>query len=130
MKTTTTWIKDEQFESNQDHNRIFIDGNREDGFSPKALLLTGLAGCSGIDVADILKKMRVRFDSLIIDAVTEQTTEHPKIFKDITLTYTLKADQADEEKIHKAIQLSLNKYCGVSAMLKKNSSIDYKLVIL
>ena len=129
MKTTTTWKQKEEFESFHEKNNIQIDGNRENGFGPKALLLAGLASCSGIDVVEILQKMRVSFDGLVIDTEAEQTETHPKVFKEIFLTYRIQADAGDEEKIRKAINLSLDKYCGVSAMLKKNSGIEYKLVI-
>ncbi len=129
MKTTTTWKSGEQFESKQDHNSIQLDGNRKEGFSPKALLLSGLAACSGIDVVDILEKMRVQFSDFVIDAEAEQTEEHPKVFKEIIVTYRIRTAMENEDKVRKAIKLSLEKYCGVSAMLKKNSAINYKLEI-
>ncbi len=129
MKTTTTWKSGEQFESKQDHNSIQLDGNRKEGFSPKALLLSGLAACSGIDVVDILEKMRVQFSDFVIDAEAEQTEEHPKVFKEIIVTYRIRTAMENEDKVRKAINLSLEKYCGVSAMLKKNSAINYKLEI-
>lgn len=130
MKTTTTWKTDEEFESKQDNNSIQLDGNRKNGFSPKALLLSGLAACSGIDIVDILKKMRVEFDDFTIDAEAEQTTEHPKVFRDIMVTYRIRTGKENEDKVRKAINLSLEKYCGVSAMLKKNSAINYQLEII
>lgn len=129
MKTTTTWKQKQEFESLNEKNHIKLDGSRENGFSPKALLLAGLAACSGIDVVEILEKMRVKFESLAIDTEAEQTEENPKVFKEILLTYRIKADSSDEDKIRKSIDLSLEKYCGVSAMLKKNSAIEYKLII-
>ena len=129
MKTVTTWKEKHQFESRQDDNTIKLDGSKQHGFSPKALLLAGLAGCSGIDVVDILEKMRVDFSDFTIDTEAEQTTEHPKVFKEIVITYRLKTASGNEDKVRKAIDLSLEKYCGVSAMLKKNSPINYKLVI-
>lgn len=129
MKTVTTWKTKHEFESRQDNNTIKLDGNRENGFSPKALLLAGLAGCSGIDVVDILEKMRVEFSDFTIDTEAEQTNEHPKVFKEILITYRLKTASDNEDKVRKAIDLSLEKYCGVSAMLKKNSPVNYKLVI-
>jgi putative redox protein len=98
--------------------------------SPKALLLSGLAGCSGIDVVDILHKKRVEFSDLNIDVEAEQTEEHPRVFKDINITYSIKTDPANESKVKSAIELSLEKYCGVSAMLKKNSPIHYKIKII
>lgn len=129
MKTTTIWKKGEEFESRQEHNIVQLDGNRENGFSPKALLLSGLAACSGIDVVEILKKMRIEFSDFTIDTEAEQTTEHPKVFTAIEITYRMKTELENEDRIKKAIELSLDKYCGVSAMLKKNSPINYKLVI-
>ncbi len=129
MKTTTTWKKKHEFESTQDKNSIQLDGNQQNGFSPKALLLAGLAACSGIDVVDILEKMRVDFTDLTIDTEAEQTEEHPKVFRDILLTYHIRTAKENEDKIRKAIDLSLDKYCGVSAMLKKNSPVNYKLNI-
>ena len=129
-KTTTYWQKDQQFKSYHGNHEIKIDGKRELGFGAKALLLSAAAACSGIDIVDILKKMRVDFSDLEIDAEAEQTDDHPKVFKDIFITYKIKTDKANEEKIKKAIELSLDKYCGVSAMLKKNSPIHYKLHIL
>lgn len=130
MKTTTKWIKDEEFESEHEGNRIKVDGNKKNGHGPKALLLSGLAGCTGIDVISILNKMKVDFSDFSIEVETEQTEEHPKVFKDIQITYRLKTTAENLEKVKKAIDLSLDKYCGVSAMLKKNSAIGYTVQIL
>jgi len=130
MKTSTSWKHDQVFESRQGDNKIILDGDKKTGIGPKALLLSGLAGCSGIDVVEILLKKRVVFSDLNIDVEAEQTDEHPKVFKDIFITYTIRTDAENEEKVKKAIELSLEKYCGVSAMLKKNSSIHYKLELL
>jgi putative redox protein len=129
-KTITYWQKDQQFKSYHGKNEIKIDGTREDGFGAKALLLSATAACSAIDIVDILKKMRVEFSDFEIDTEAEQTGEHPRVFKDIFITYKLKTDKSNEDKVRKAIKLSLDKYCGVSAMLKKNSPIHYKLQIL
>lgn len=129
MKTTTTWTKKHRFESRQDEKSFTIDGDREHGPGPKSLLLSGLAGCSGIDVVDILEKMRVEFSGLVIEAEAEQTDEHPKVFKEILITYRVKTAAENEDKVRKAIELSLEKYCGVAAMLKKNSPVRYELVL-
>jgi putative redox protein len=127
MKTTTIWKSGHAFDSYQGDAKIEVDS--KGGFGPKALLLTGLAGCSGIDVVDVLEKMRVPFASLQIEVKTEQTEEHPKVFKDIHLIYSLKTDEENRDKVKKAIDLSLDKYCGVAAMLKKNSKIDYTIIL-
>ena len=125
MKTTTVWKGGKAYDSFQNGAKIQLDSGV--GFGPKALLLTGLAGCSGIDVVEILEKMRVPFADLQIEAEAEQTEEHPRVFKTIHLTYKIKAEEDQREKIRKAIDLSLEKYCGVAAMLKKNSGIQYEL---
>ena len=129
-RTITRWKQAQEFESEHDGNFIQVDGAKQHGHGPKALLLSGLAGCSGIDVVDILHKKRVEFSDFSMVVEADQTETHPKVFKDITITYQLRTDAANEEKVRKAIELSLDKYCGVSAMLKKNSAIHYKLELL
>jgi putative redox protein len=130
MKTSTKWKHKQAFNSSQDGHVIAIDGEKKEGMSPKALLLSGLAGCSGIDVVEILSKQKVLFSDLDIEVEAEQTDDHPKVFKDIHITYKIRTDAANEEKVKKAIALSLDKYCGVSAMLKKNSAIHSKLQLI
>ncbi len=130
MRTTTIWKGDHLFESEHEGNKISVDGDKKRGHGPKALLLSGLAGCSGIDVVDILEKMRVQFSDFSMEVESEQTEENPKIFKWILITYKIKTAEENQDKVKKAIDLSLEKYCGVSAMLRKNSPINYKLEIL
>jgi putative redox protein len=127
MKTTTIWKTGHAFDSYQQNAKIGIDS--KNGFGPKALLLTGLAGCSGIDVVDILEKMRIPFADLRIEVEAEQTEDHPRVFKDIHMHYMIRTAEDNRDKVKKAIDLSLDKYCGVSAMLKKNSKIDYIITI-
>lgn len=128
-KTITTWKKAHEFEAQHEGNKIQIDGSTENGHGPKALLLSALAACSGIDVVDILVKMRIVFSDLSIEVEADQTDEHPKVFKEIHITYKVKTAAINKNKVKKAIDLSLENYCGVSAMLKKNSRIDYSIVI-
>lgn len=130
MKTTTTWIKEQEFESEHEGNRIKVDGDKKNGHGPKALLLSGLAGCSGIDVVEILQKMKVAFSDFSIEVEADTTDEHPKVFKDIHVIYRLQTAPENLDKVKKAIDLSLGKYCGVAAMLKKNSPIAYTVQLL
>ena len=125
-KTTSIWKGGRKFLSQQGNSSIEVDSS---GFGFKALLLAGLAGCTGTDVVLILEKMKVPFADLQIDVETEQTEEDPKVFKDILLTYRIKTSEENRAKVKRAIELSQDKYCGVSAMLRKNSKIDYNLVI-
>lgn len=129
MKTVTTWKKEHEFEADHEGNTILIDGEKKNGHGPKALLLSGLAGCSGIDVVDILGKMKIDFSDFVIEAEAELAEDHPKVFTSVHITYKMKTDIANEERVKKAIDLSLEKYCGVSAMLQKNSPVNYSLII-
>ncbi|MCE1169172.1 MAG: OsmC family protein [Sphingobacteriia bacterium] len=130
----TTWSGKMAFESNVDGHQIKMDadasvGGDDSGARPKKLLLAGLAGCTGMDVVSILDKMKVSFDSfeIITDAV--QTEDHPKVYEKITITYVFSGKDLPEDKLRRAIELSQDKYCGVSAMLRKSSELDWKLVI-
>ncbi len=129
MKTTTIWKGNHLFESEHEGNKIHVDGDKKAGHGPKALLLSGLAGCSGIDVVDILEKMRVDFSDFSIVVDSAQTEENPKVFKWVEITYRIKTAASNEEKVRKAIELSLERYCGVAAILKKSSPVNYKLII-
>ena len=124
MKTTTRWKSGKAFNSTYNQHAISVDGS---GFSPKALLLTGLAACSGIDVVMILEKMKVPFASLDIDVETEQTETDPKVFKDLRMVFHIKTGEENRDKVKKAIDLSLEKYCGVAAMLRKHAPISYTI---
>jgi putative redox protein len=124
MTTVTYWKEGAVFESIQpDAGKVVLDGDRVKGMSPKAALLAGLAACSGIDIVEILQKMRVAFSDFSIQTDADQTEESPKVFKEISVVYTIKVADADKEKVKKAVDLSMEKYCGVAAMLRKNSAI-------
>lgn len=104
------------------------DGGQNKGQTPKELVLSGLCGCTGMDVIAILKKMRSLPESFTIEAEATLTEEHPKVFNKIHLKYIAKG--IDKEKLEKAVKLSQEKYCGVSAMLRKTAEITYEIIIL
>ena len=105
------------------------DGSERKGVSPKALSLTSLAGCTAIDVIEMLRKMRQEIDAFSVDAEGEETEDHPRIFREIVVTYRLKGRNIERDKVERAVQLSQEKYCGVSAMLGKAVPITTKIVI-
>ena len=135
METTTLWVKDMEFVSEYDGHEIELNGasgpdGKRLGFGPKALLLSGLAGCSGIDIVEMLHKMKVPFTKLKIFTQADLVEENPKVFKDIHIIYTIDAEPQFEDKVRRAVDLSLEKYCGVAAMLKKNSSLIPKVHLI
>lgn len=134
MKVSGKQTGNKAFEITQDGFTYTLDatkeaGGEEKGPTPKGLLLSSIIGCSGIDVSVILDKMRVPYEHLEITAETEQTEGEPKVFKDITLQYHIRTDTPDEKKIKRAVQLSMEKYCGVTAMLEKHSKIHYEIYL-
>ena len=106
------------------------DGGNDEGPSPKRLMLVSLAGCTGIDVVSILNKMKTPFSNLSIDITATLTDEHPKIYKEVKMVYKIKIAEADRSKMEKAVKLSEEKYCGVSAMFRKFAGVEHEIVYL
>ena len=119
------------FDSQIDKHTLRIDApellGENTGVSPKKLLLSSLAGCTGLDVVSLLNKMKVSFDNFEMDVEADLTNEHPKVYSEIRLVYRFFGEDLNKAKIEKAIALSKNKYCGVSAMLQKNCPIVYSV---
>jgi putative redox protein len=95
----------------------------EGASTPKEMMLIALGGCTGADVASILSKMKEKIDRFEIDLAADTAEEHPKIFTKIYITYKFWGENLREENIAKAISLSQDKYCSVSAMMKKTVDI-------
>lgn len=132
-KISLTHLGKEKFDAHQNGKTIRIDGAEESistGVRPKALILSSLAGCTAIDVVDLLRKMRVEFSDFKIDVEGELTEEHPKTYHTIHLTYFIKLKEEDKSKMEKAVNLSQEKYCGVSAMIKKFADLQVKIEYL
>ena len=128
------WLGGMAFESDINSHKIILDAKKEvggenKGPSPKPLLLVGLAGCTGMDVISILKKMRVEPTYFNVSVDGELTEEHPKIYNKIHLVYTFKGENLPIDKIEKAINLSQERYCGVSEMLRKSSEITHEIIL-
>jgi len=107
-----------------------LDGGEDSGASPKRLMLASLAGCTGIDIVSILNKMKVAFSNLNIDINAALTDEHPKIYKDVRMIYTIRVAEADRDKMRKAVHLSQEKYCGVYAMFSAFATIETEIIFL
>jgi putative redox protein len=104
-------------------------GGEGRGPKPKGLVLTALAGCTAMDVISILRKMKIEPESFSVETEADLTDDHPKVFKAIRIVYRLKGKGIEREKVKKAVELSQEKYCGVSAMLKMAAPLEYEIVI-
>lgn len=133
LKVSTQYNSGMVFEAGSGRASVVMDaspkfGGQNQGMTPKELVLAGLCGCTGMDVVTILNKMKVSFSSFIIEAEADIGTEEPAVFTEIRLKY-LFTGNPDRQKVQKAINLSQEKYCGVSAMLKKNCPVNYSIYI-
>ena len=129
------WLEGISFEAEVDGFKVAIDadpefGGKSKGPKPKPLMMVALAGCTGMDVVSLLNKMRVDYESLNIKIDGELTEEHPKHFTKIKVIYELKGENIDIKKVQKAVDLSKEKYCGVSYSYKDIMELEYEIRIL
>lgn len=132
---TTEWKGNLQFESdNPSGKTILIDtspehGGNNEGLRPKAMMLSALAGCSGLDVVSVLEKMKSTISDFKMITVGELTEEHPMYYHTVSVEYHFYGNNLEPAKIEKAVKLSVEKYCGVMEMFRKfatvNTSIHY-----
>ncbi len=135
MRVVTSWLEDMAFDSEVNGHHIIIDaeekfGGKDRGPRPKFLTLTSLTGCTGMDVIAILNKMRIKPESFRVIAEAELATEHPKVFTKIHLIYEFKGKDLPMDKLEKAVNLSQDRYCSISAMLRKALDLTYEIKII
>jgi len=134
MKAKVTLIDKHQFSAVSDSNHAIIldvgkDMSYDQGCRPIELVLMGLIGCTAMDVVSLLRKMRVPFKNITVSADAETSKENPTIFTKIHIIYTIIGDNIDESKVEKAITLSLERYCAVSAIIEKSARITHSYII-
>ena len=134
MEASMTWQGGMAFEAVQDGHRITLDagdevGGKDLGPRPKTLMLTALGGCTGMDVISILGKMRVIPDAFTVRVSGDLTEEHPRVFSAIHLEYLFRGHELPLDKLEKAVTLSQERYCGVTAMLAKACPLTHTIRI-
>jgi putative redox protein len=136
MKHTvdTLWKENMLFDANVSGHHVLMDalpavGGEDKGSRPKEFMLAALAGCTGMDVVSILKKMRVPFTGLNIRVEADMTEEHPKHYTRMHIIYAFTGENLDEAQLKKAIDLSQDRYCGVSFVYKKAMEVTYEIRI-
>lgn len=132
---TTVFNQHMAFTANINGHRVLMDTGAEDGGdnsgpSPKRLMLASLAGCTGMDIVSILNKMKVAYSDFNMDVDAQVTEEHPKIYNRVKITYKIKMAEEDRPKIEKAVALSQEKYCGVSAMFRAFAELETEIVMI
>lgn len=136
MKETisTKWLTDLAFEAEVDGHKIYMDssmehGGKNTGPRPKPLMMTALAGCTGMDVAALLAKMKVQYDAFTVDVEGEVSDDHPKRFLEMKVIYRFKGSNINRDRVERAVELSTTRYCGVSANYSKAFPITYEIII-
>ncbi len=134
MKTALNvkWTGNLSFETEIAGHKLIIDagvesGGDDKGVRPKPLMLAALAGCSGMDVVSVLKKMRVDIEDLQISVEGDMTEEHPKYYQTMHVIYQFKGKDLPVDKLQKAIDLSMEQYCGVVALYKKAITVTTEI---
>lgn len=138
MATKTALVKQVRgitFAGKTDSNNwIMMDGPENFGGSsaairPKELILLALGGCSGSDVVSILQKKRVKTDGFEIHIKADVAEEHPQVFTKVHLEFVFFGKEINEKDVERAIELSMTKYCSVTAMLRKSVEITHSYKI-
>ena len=133
---TCEWKGKMEFEGEILGHKIMLDNasspdSDNKGASPKRLLLLAVAGCTGMDVVSMLAKMRVKLDGLTLRVIADGVDTDPSVYTDMKIIYQFRGEglDAERDKLERAVTLSQEKYCGVSAMLQKAVKITTEIVI-
>jgi len=129
-KITTHWKDGLTFESDNPSGKTVvmdtnIDGQDERyGLSPKAMMLSSLAGCSALDVISTLDKMKSPIDDFKIEVSGELTDEHPRYYHSVFVDYHFYGTDLNKKKCERAVELSVEKYCGVMEMFRQFAKVE------
>ncbi|MBE0424828.1 MAG: OsmC family protein [Lutibacter sp.] len=127
-----SWKGEMLFESTAPEGKVMIDaaeesGGQGKGLRPKALMLTSLAGCTAMDIASLLKKMRAEVADFKIEVEGNLTEEHPKFYDKVKVTYIFYDKEFQKDKIEKAVNLSVERYCGVMHMFRQFAEVSIEI---
>ncbi len=126
----TSFVRDRVFSAAIDDHMLVMDSPEEGpsaGPSPKKLMLASLGACTGIDVVSILEKMQVPHSHFKISTRAVLTEEHPKVYSEVYIIYHIKVAEEHQAKVKKAVDLSIEKYCGVMAMFEKFAKVKTEI---
>ena len=131
MKARIKWNENVSFvaESGSGH-AILIDGapehgGRNLGIRPLEAMLMGLGACSAFDVVQILKKSRQPINDCIVELDAQRADSIPAVFTHIHMQFVIRGQGLNPARIARAVELSVEKYCSASAMLRPHVDIQY-----
>ena len=134
QEVSVKWLDHMAFEGEVNGHKVIIDadetvGGTDRGPRPKPFMLLALAGCTSMDVISILAKMRVELDDFMVSVSGELTEEHPKQFNQMHVKYEFWGKDLPLDKLEKAVNLSEERYCGVSALYKRVIEVTSEIIL-
>jgi putative redox protein len=133
-EATVTWLQDQIFVGTDSTKHSIVLSSHEPegsvGMKPSDLVLLSLAACTAVDIVNIFEKMRTPLDALEIHINGEQDPEPPWKYSKIQLSYRITGDGITEQAAKRAIELSDEKYCSISASLRGHVEIISDFEIL
>ena len=135
MKSTITWVNDKTFTGQTESGHSIVIGTAE-GDAPKPgpsameLVLMGAGSCSAWDVVEILRKGRQAVEDVIVELGADRADEPPKVFTCIHLHFIIKGRDLSEDRVKRAIDLSVEKYCSATAMLEKTATVTHDFEVI
>ena len=136
MKAAVTWDHGLTFEGTADTGfTVNMGGSKavggdDDGFRPMELILTGLIGCTAMDVISILRKKRQDITDFRVTADAEQANGHPHVFTNIRIHYIVEGHHVDPKAVERAMELSEKAYCPAQAMLSESVPMELTYEII
>jgi putative redox protein len=135
MKSRITWIDGKSFAGQTESGHSIVIGTA-DGEKPKPgpsameVVLMGTGTCSAWDVVEILRKARQDIDDVIVEMDADRATEVPKVFTRIHMHFIVKGRGVSEDRVRRAVELSVDKYCSAVAMMSKTAEVthDYEVI--
>jgi len=132
-KVELSWLGNLAYETNMDGHKMITDagtevGGDDKGFRPKKLMLTALAGCTGIDTALIVKKMRLNIRDIKVSVEGELTETQPTYYKNMHITYEFFGKDLPRKKLERAVKISEESQCGVSALYKQVIPVTSEII--
>jgi putative redox protein len=124
------WIGEQRFVAvSPSGHALALDSESHTAPTPMELLLMALGACTATDVVIILEKKRQKLESLEVICSGHRASEPPRIWTKFDILFRLRG-RLEEAGVQQAIKLSEEKYCSVSATLKKTAELNWRYEIL
>jgi putative redox protein len=125
-----TWLRDMTFDAVADGRHLTVDSEHGRGLSPMEMALVSLAGCTAMDVVSILKKARQPFTDLVVHVEGERAIDHPRRYTEVTLIFEVHGKGVNLAAVERAVALSEEKYCSVSATFREHAEIRTRIELV